>query len=287
MKKLLLFIPMALILAALSGCVGEEEKVGLIYVADTINARVVILDSDLKWVDSFSGFPLHLVVDKNFIYINATARLIKYERQSPYAEVKQIDTPTFEDIDCDGDYIYGVDVSPANIEIRKKSDLSLLDNLDPDFFSMYSVAVDSDYIYCLDYNWIKKFKKSDHSLVDSKELTDPYGYWGMDKDDLYLYFCGGIAGESLIIHKKSDLSEYKVIPNLGQEHRGVCVQGDYAFMTDRSKHVIRKIKVSTGEQVAMFGEEGVTGDDHSHLNFPEGIAIGPEEEQEVIIALIG
>jgi len=287
MTKALLFIFAGLIITALSGCVKEKEM-GLIYVADTINARVVILDSDLNWVDSFSGVPIRLTVDKDYIYVNTAGEMIKYERQSPYAEVKQVDTTSFEDIDCDDDYIYCADAVPGNVEIRKKSDLSLVDNFDPDLSYMYGLAVDSDYIYCFDYQWIKKFKKSDHSLVDSEELTDPYAYWGIDKDDLYLYFCGGIAGESLAIYKKSDLSEYKIIPDLGEEHRGVCVQGDYAFMTDYTKHVVRKIKVSTGEQVAVFGEEGVSGDDESHLNYPKGIAISPEEEEEQpIIALIG
>jgi len=297
MKKLLTLILAGLILAGLSGCV-EEKKMSLIYVSDYSNLRIVVLDSDLNWVDSFSdsGTSEQSTIDGDYLFTVGPLQINKYLRKSPYTLVDTKSTSGFYDIDSDDDFVYiGTKASSDyKIQIYKKSDLSFVDEFITGLTKIIEgIAVDDTYIYCFAGNVLKKFKKSDHSEVASVNILtqDGIGTWvGMDKDSTYLYFTAALAGngELIGVYNKSDLSQYKTITISDTNNSmDVAVEGDYAYQVDYGAHVVRKVQISTGNIVATFGEVGVSGDDQSHLNSPRGVAIGPEEEQKVFVGYIG
>jgi len=285
MKKLLVVLAV-LVGFLVSGCVRNGGEKLMIYVSDYGNSRIVILNSDLDWIDSIDqseeGSTEHLTADKDYIYAEAGLNIYKYMRSSPYTFVDTKSVPVFHDIDSDDDYVYiGIhDDSDYKIQIYKKSDLSFVDEFVTGLFShIDGIAVDDTYIYCFDGGILKKFKKSDHSQVASVDVGDDgiYTWKDMDGDSTYLCFNAGEVGngESVAIYAKSDLSKYKVISDISTYSWAIAISGDYAFVVDYSDHVVRKVQISTGNVVATFGEVGVSGSDQSHLENPRGIAYYP------------
>lgn len=298
MKKLLFFISIALILAGLSGCVKEEMS--LIYVCDYGNDRVVILDEDLNWVDSFSVTdPFGITVDENYIYVTCLQagndKIVKYNRTSPYAEIDSVEVYHACDIAQDVSYVYvaeKTDVPPPDqhyyVTIINKADMSIedrFDAFDPSDVNrtMEGVAVDDDYIYCSGHNSLKKFDKATQTLqAENPAVGSAWNYLGIDSN--YIYFTNDNGGIKL--YNKSDLSLYTSISDPSRWHYDSFPLGDYVYASVVDYHIVIKVQISTDTKVAEFGVDGESGDDDSHLNGPGGIAIWPEEAQP-IIALIG
>jgi len=300
MKKLLIFIPIVLILAGLSGCMREKEM-GLIYVCDYGNDRVVILDEDLNWVDSFAVTdPFGIAVDDNYIYVNSLQvgndKIVKYNRTSPYAEVDSVEVYNAEDIHQDTSYIYVAEktaVPPPTqhyyVTIINKADMSIedrFDAFDPSDVNrtMEGVAVDDDYIYCSGQGSLRKFDKATHTLqVENDAVGAESNYLSVDSN--YIYFTNDNGGIDL--YNKDDLSLYTSISDPSRWHYDSFPLGDYVYASVVEYHIVIKVQISTDTKVAEFGVDGESGGDDSHLNGPGGIAIWSEEEEEVFGGYIG
>jgi len=296
MEKTLLFICIGLIFTVLSGCVKEE--MGLIYVADYVNSRIMILDEDMNYVDQFSvpNYPYCVAADEDYIYMNTYAAdkgVYKYNRQSPYGLVASDAGPRAgEDMDEQGEYLYLADeTADEHLHILKKSDCTLHIKINMEDWNHCAegVAADENYIYvsC----WNGKLRKYDISSLAKVADVASLHYGRAWIDDQYVYLAREGSGHRIDIYQKSDLSFVKWISTGGTGgvayNYHIVTSGDYAYVTDGSDHVVRKIQISTDTVVATFGEEGVEGSDESHLDSPGDIAMPPEEAQEVFGGYIG
>jgi len=300
MKKLLLFIPIALILAGLSGCVKEKEM-GLIYVADYGNSRVMVLDEAMSYVDQFSVpfGPECVAVDEDYIYTNsytADKAIYKFDRASPYAVVASDPGPRAgEDMDQQGDYLYLAEESTdEHLHILKKSDCTLQSKIEMEDWNHLPEGVAADETHIFVSCWNGKLRKYDRSTLEKLTEVDSLHYGRAWVDDQYVYLAregSGDANRRVDIYKKSDLSFVKYIDTgsggSGLLDHHVAVEGDYAYVSCSKAHIVRKIKISTNTIVATFGVEGESGSDTSHLSSPRDIAIPPSVEGEAIIAFIG
>lgn len=260
-----------------------------VFVSDVSNGRVVLLDLDLNWVNSFTVTSSYaLTGDATYIYADRVGYIDKYPRIAPFAlDSSSGSTRTTNDMDSDTDYIYlGVTMAGTGdkyVQIYNKSDLTFSDEFDTGLTSRPDgVTVDSTHIYVYGSfgDNLKKFLKSDHSEVASRDVSGDAGigyvWLGMDQDTDYLYFTAGATGngELIAVYNKSDLSQYKIITIAATAYAwDVAVYGDYVYQVDYSDHLIRKVKISDGSIVATFGEEGTSGSDTSHLNRPDGITV--------------
>jgi len=261
-----------------------------IFVSDVHNTRIVILDLDLNWVNSFAVTASYaLTGDSTYLYADSIGAIDKYSRFAPFTLDSSGATSTTNDIDSDDDYLYlGVNKSVGGqtkryIQIYNKSDLTLADEFDTDLDGKpEGVTVDDTHIYCYGGvttpDILKKFLKSDHSEVASVDVGDDgiYVWFGMDQDTDYIYFTAGATGngELIAVYNKSDLTQYKTITLATTNYaRDIAVYGDYAYQVDYGDHFIRKVKISDGSIVATFGEEGVLGTDTSHLQYPDAITV--------------
>lgn len=308
MKKALVFICIGLILAGLSGCVEEKRvKMDLIYVCDSENDRIVILDADLNYIDAFdipgSLSPGGIAVDDEYIYVvvwqPGNDKVCKFNKTSPYAEVDSVEVlSAANQLAQDDNYIYLAEKSAAPppdqhyyVTIIKKSDMSVsrFDAYPPSGVNntMEGVAVDDDYIYCTGWTWLRKFDKGTHALVEENPSVGS-SQNQIDEDPTYIYFINN--DNDLKMYLKSNLSLYKTISDIctNDYPSGIAVVGDYAYMPAIGQHQVLKLEISTETIVATFGVYMESGSDDSHLYFPYGICIGPEEEEpQPIIALIG
>lgn len=257
---------------------------GYVYVSDTQNSRIVLLDLYLDWVNSFTVTASYaLTGDSTHLYAGWATTIDKYLRSAPFTLIDTGTTVSSGDMDSDDDYLYLEETrnGEKRILIYAKSDYSLIDEFDTGFsLDVAGIAVDDTYIYCYSEDSIlKKFKKSDHSEVASIDVHDVDGIYcgfGMDDDTDYLYFPAGQAAayELIAVYNKSDLSQNKTITVAATTYaRDVAVYGDYVYQTDFSGHVVRKVQISTGSVVATFGVDGTSGSDTSHLKYPDGITV--------------
>jgi len=287
MKKLLVVLAV-LTGIILSGCVREEDKMGWLYIADYPNKRIMILDTDLNYVDNFEtpNYPCVMAADQGYIYMGSyTDEIIyKFNRASPYAQVASQGNRAGFDMDDYGDYLYLAEVSQTNdVQIINKSDLSLANSISD--VSPQGITADESCIYVTNfkdggYNLIK-YNRSTLAEISSVDIKTPgRHYGGMAVDDTYVYVASWKNNNTVVdLYNKSDLSYSHSITTggsaSGYDEYHIAVDGDYAFVVDEDDHVVRKIKVSTDTVVATFGVVGESGSDTSHLNSPYDIAFYP------------
>lgn len=290
----------------LSGCVkGMEMKV---YVCDSENDRIVVLDMDLGWLGSFAvtdpdpySIPWAVTVDEEFIWVAMGLQgndVVRKYKKSDYSLADSVEVYGPWDLDQDDYYVYLVEKKQIDSQYYryvtkiKKSDLSVSRF---ESFPVSSVnrttkgiAVDDDYIYVsgsqsdTGVRTIRKFNKETGEMVTENQSVGECREMG--QDDTYLY-CTNNDGE-IRIFKKSDLSLYKVISNAAASgwSMDVAVVGDYAYVIDgdlvgATGQQVRKIKITTEEVVATFGVAGELGSDDSHLRWPHGIAIDEVDKE--------
>lgn len=251
MKKLLAVLA---ILAALAvgGCVSQEDE-GMIYVCDTNNGKVIILDSDLNFVDSFSAICYRIEVDANNIFLAQTGDIHKYLRASPYTEVDSVSTSSIGGMGSDDSNIY-IGVS-RDVKKYSKSTLTYVNEFATGHtFPIDGVAVDGTYIYTHDGGDLKKWRKSDYGLEWTVAIDGSYYPWlGLDEYGSYLFFTSGPGnGAALSINNKNDGSNYKRHEGLSTYGYYASGQVDYAYVVDYTSGVIRKVEISTGNIVASY-----------------------------------
>ena len=298
MKKLLVVLA---VLAGiiLSGCVRETQM--KLYVSDMGNDRIVILDMDLNYIDSFdvdAEGPMGVAADGENIYVSCPLgggmavndEVRKYNKSSPYGKVDSVEICcSIVQLDEDDEYVYvaGKTAAPPPdqhyyVKIIKKSDMSIFDTLEAfppkgSNSTMEAVVVDDTHIFCAGQGKLRKFNKSSHALEAENPAVG--AMWDqLDADDTYVYFVNDDG--DLKLYKKSDLSLYRTISGVCSTPSGIAVVGPYAYIVAEEWYQVLKMEISTETIVATFGVKWESGNDDSHLYFPFGICVDGEWDKE-------
>lgn len=181
----------------LSSAYGIDVDSNYVYVADSSNSRIVRLNKDMTFHDSFGGatvygsnvlaIPKNIKVDSNYIYIvdNNTNRIIKLTNTAVPAFVSEQGTTGsgpnqykyIKGLAIDSNYIYVNDVQNYRIKKLDKNlnEIAVIGSWgtgNDNFNSNYELTQDSTYLYISDYSnrRIQKRLKSDLSFVQAFDI---------------------------------------------------------------------------------------------------------------------
>lgn len=253
MKKLLIVLA-CLALLFVSGCVREGGE-PMIYLADTDNGKVIILNDDLEFVDSFNAICFRIEVDAEYIYLAQAWDIYKYLRAAPYTQVDTVGTSSIVGMGSDATHIY-IGVS-RSVKKYTKAGLNYVNEFDTGHdLPIAGVAVDGTYIYTHDGSGLdlKKFRKSDYGQEWSVDLGGTYHAWlGLDEEGSYLFFVSTPGtGTALSLNRKSDGSNYKRILGVSTHGWYACAKSGFAYVVDYGANQLRKVNLDTEAIVASY-----------------------------------
>lgn len=244
------------------------------YVCDPNKYRIVALNkADMSYVMEF-GTHKPYALSPSGIWVNPLGAII-FLTDWAANKIRKINRLTWEDMEVVGHLNYGDDQNyirqpmgisgdddkiyvslPAlgKIQIRNQLDLSYVGFIDTENYSTFDVEVVGDYVYSAEWDYVCKYHKSLHTLVETNTTLDKAMSCTSDGSYLYVLDVGANSIHKMELSDLSIVSSFVDVSHTNMQDPTYCsVDDTYIYVSDQQADLVHRISKATMTYVDSFG----------------------------------